>query len=132
MFAAHIPALSYLLVLFVAWIGSASLWAKTSLWPSIRQRVPARRDPLRDRLHRRSGPRRQAMWVIGAFVLGTAFTAAYGLVLRPDPNGQVGRATRFDDRGPELPRARSSSPGSCSAAPRSSPRAGIGCSSSAP
>ena len=27
--------------------------------------------------------------MIGAFVLGTAITAAYGLILRPDPNGQT-------------------------------------------
>jgi O-antigen ligase len=32
--------------------------------------------------------RRQAIAVIGAFVFGCAFTAAYGIVVRPDPNGQ--------------------------------------------
>lgn len=88
LFASH-PALSYLLVLFIAWITLSITWSQdialaidqTTAFLLVAILYVIVFTGVRDR--------RQAIWVIGAFVLGTAFTAAYGLILRPDPNGQT-------------------------------------------
>jgi O-antigen ligase len=87
LFSAH-PAISYVLALFVGWVAISMLWA---------QDVTLARDDaivfllvaiLYVIVFSAVRTRRQAMAVIGAFVFGCAFTATYGIVLRPDTNGQ--------------------------------------------
>ena len=87
LFSAH-PGISYVLALFLGWVAISMLWA---------QDVAVARDEaivfllvaiLYVIVFSAVRTRRQAIAVIGAFVFGCAFTAAYGIVVRPDPNGQ--------------------------------------------
>ncbi|HWO48859.1 MAG TPA: hypothetical protein VNM42_03250, partial [Solirubrobacterales bacterium] len=86
LFSAH-PGISYVLALFLGWVAISMLWA---------QDVAVARDEaivfllvaiLYVIVFSAVRTRRQAIAVIGAFVFGCAFTAAYGIVVRPDPNG---------------------------------------------
>ena len=86
-FAAH-PALSYLLVLFMGWILISITWAQDVALALDQATVFLLVAILYVIVYTAVRTRRQAMYVIGAFVFGTAITAAYGLVVRPDPNGQ--------------------------------------------
>ncbi|MCB0875117.1 MAG: O-antigen ligase family protein [Solirubrobacterales bacterium] len=88
LFAAH-PALSYLLVSFVAWVLLSTTWARDGALAFDAAVVFLLVAILYLIVFTAIRDRRQAIWVIGALVLGTAFTAAYGLVLRPDPNTQT-------------------------------------------
>jgi hypothetical protein len=88
LFSAH-PALSYLLALFIAWIGLSIIWAQDVALALDRSMVFLLVAILYVIVFTAVQTRRQAMWVIGAFVVGTTITAAYGLVLRPDPSNQA-------------------------------------------
>jgi O-antigen ligase len=87
LFSAH-PALSYLLALFMGWIALGIIWAQDVALALDRAMVFLLVAILYLIVFTAVRTRRQAMWVIGAFVLGTTITAAYGLVLRPDPSNQ--------------------------------------------
>ena len=87
-FTAH-PGFSYLLALFLSWIALSLVWAENVSLALDQASVFLLVAILYVIVFTAIRTRRQAIWVIGAFVLGTAITAAYGLVLRPDPNGQA-------------------------------------------
>ena len=86
-FAAH-PTFSYVLVLFVAWVGLSIVWAEDVALAMDQATIFLLVAILYVIVYTAIRTRRHAMQVIGAFVLGTAITATYGLILRPDPNGQ--------------------------------------------
>ncbi|HET6830677.1 MAG TPA: O-antigen ligase family protein [Solirubrobacterales bacterium] len=87
-FNAH-PALSYLLVLFVGWVFISIIWAQDVAIAVDQATVFLLVAILYVIVYTAVRTRRDAMHVIGAFVLGTAFTAVYGLIVRPDPNEQA-------------------------------------------
>ena len=87
-FVAH-PVLSYLLALFLGWITLSIIWAEDPALAVEQATVFLLVAVLYVIVYTAVRTRKQAFWVVGAFVLGTAITAAYGLVLRPDPNGQT-------------------------------------------
>lgn len=77
------PALSYLLAGFLGWVALSVAWAESSslaLTQGSRLLLVALLYVI---VYTAVGSRRQAIWVIAAFVTGTAATAAYGLALRP-------------------------------------------------
>ena len=86
-FFAH-PALSYVLTLFVAWVGLSIVWAEDVALAIDQATVFLLVAILYVIVFTAVRTRRNAMYVLGAFVLGTAITATYGLIVRPDPNGQ--------------------------------------------
>lgn len=88
LFSAH-PGLSYLLALFIGWIALSIIWAQDVALALDRATVFLLVAILYLIVFTAVRTRRQAIWVIGAFVLGTTITAAYGLILRPDPNNQA-------------------------------------------
>jgi O-antigen ligase len=87
-FTAH-PGFSYLLALFMSWVALSLVWAENVHLALDQASVFLLVAILYVIVFTAIRTRRQAIWVIGAFVLGTAIMAAYGLVLRPDPNGQA-------------------------------------------
>ena len=86
-FSTH-PALSYLLTLFVAWVGLSIVWAEDVALAIDQAMVFLLVAILYVIVYTAVRTRRQAMNVLGAFVLGTGITATYGLIIRPDPNSQ--------------------------------------------
>jgi O-antigen ligase len=73
--------LIYLLVLFVAWAGLSAIWAKDSglVFASVARYAPnAMLFPI---VYTAAGNRKKAIWIVGAFVVGTLIAAAYGLVV---------------------------------------------------
>jgi len=87
LFSAH-PGISYVLALFVGWVWMSILWAEDVTLALDEATGFLLVAILYVIVFTAIRTRRQAMAVIGAFVLGTAFTAVYGLIVRPDPNSQ--------------------------------------------
>jgi hypothetical protein len=81
-FAEH-PIASYLLLLLVAWVGASILWAQDTGRAVEQGSVVLLAAMLYVIVYTAVRTRREAIWLLGSFVLGCAFTAAYGLVLRP-------------------------------------------------
>lgn len=88
LFAVH-PGLSYLLALFIGWVALSVVWAEDTALAMDEAVVFLLVAILYVIVFTAVRTRRQAASAIGAFVLGTAITAAYGLILRPDPNAQT-------------------------------------------
>jgi O-antigen ligase len=89
-FAEH-PVASYLLTLLVAWVGLSILWAQDTGLAVERASVVLLAAILSVIIYTAIRSRREAIWLLGAFVLGTAFTAGYGLVLRPESDQSAER-----------------------------------------
>jgi O-antigen ligase len=89
-FAEH-PIASYLLVLLVGWVGLSILWAQDTGLAVERASVVLLAAILYVIIYTAIRTRRDAIWLLGAFILGTAFTAAYGLVLRPESDQSAER-----------------------------------------
>ncbi len=77
------PGLSYLFVLFLGWVLLSSTWAENTAGAFDQFTRFLLVSVLFVIVYTAIETRRQAMIVIGAFIAGTAYTAAYGLVNRP-------------------------------------------------
>ena len=77
------PAFSYLLVLFLGWVLLSTAWAENSANALGQFSDFLLVAVLYVIVYTAIRTRRQAMIVIGAFVAGSAYTAAYGLVNKP-------------------------------------------------
>lgn len=85
-FSAH-PVFSYLLAAFIGWAVISASWARSeedALVAAVGLLLVA---ILYVIVYTAIGSPRQAAFVIGGYVAGTAGTAAYGLVLRPENEG---------------------------------------------
>lgn len=77
------PHLAYLLALFVVWVGIGLVWAENQ--PDVL--TDASRYALNFALiaiiFTAAAGRREFRWLLGAFIVGIAITALYGLIVRP-------------------------------------------------
>lgn len=86
------PAFLYVLALFVLWVTFSLMWAEESapvLDAAFRYLPNALLFPI---TYWAIQTRDQALWLIGAFVIGTLISAAYGLMSPVDPS-EAGRLT---------------------------------------
>jgi O-antigen ligase len=90
LFTEH-PVASYLLVLLVVWIGTSALWAQDVALAFDRASVFVLAAMLYVIVYTAVRTRRNAMTLLGTFVLGTAFTAGNGLVLPPEADQSAER-----------------------------------------
>lgn len=93
--AAH-PAVTYVMVLFLLWVGLSSIWAENP--------GNARTDFTRYALNfilflivfTAARGRREVGWILGTFVGATIVAAAYGIVTNPDPEAERLASTLLD------------------------------------